>query len=113
MPRAPTGRPDVQWFKTNYPNQIEPHSINKPTPSGESCIHLTAYNSDQAGAVEVLRRFMNSGGRFSAPARNPRGANPTALAVNILRGNVEAVRSMLEVRLCDADARKFECIGMR
>ena len=86
---------DVQWFKINYPNQIEPHSVNGKTPSGESCVHLSAYNSDQKSAVEVLRRFMNSGGRFNAPSRNPRGANPTPLAVNVLRGNLGAVEAML------------------
>ena len=98
--RCPSPQPaDVQWFKDNYPNQIEPHSVNGKTPSGESCIHLSAYNSDQTSAVEVLRRYMNSGGRFNAPARNPTGANPTALAVNILRGNVDAVKAMLMVGL--------------
>ena len=86
---------DVQWFKTNYPNFIEPHSVNQATPLGESCAHLSAFNSDQTAAVEVLRRFLNSGGRFNNAARNKVGANPTALAVNIVRGNLEAVELLV------------------
>lgn len=87
---------DVQWFKTNYPNFIEPHSVNQATPMGESCAHLSAFNDDQKAAEEVLRRYLNSGGRFSSAGRNKAGANPTALAVNVLRGNVGAVKMLIE-----------------
>ncbi|GMI44565.1 hypothetical protein TrCOL_g2358 [Triparma columacea] len=86
---------DEQWFKQNYPNFIEPYVVNKVNPAGESCLHLAAKSSGP-GAVEVTRRFLNSGGRFNAKVRTKTGDNPIALAVHIEYGNYEAVKMMLE-----------------
>jgi hypothetical protein len=76
---------------------IEPHSVNKlHAETRETCAHLAAYNSDQAGNVEIIRRFLNSGGRITEPLRVETGRNPTPMAVNVMEGNLDAVRMMLE-----------------
>ncbi|GMH70115.1 hypothetical protein TrRE_jg9123 [Triparma retinervis] len=86
---------DQLWFKQNYPNAIEPYVVNKVNSAGESCLHLVAKSSGP-GAVEVTRRFINSGGRFNAKMRTKTGDNPTALAVHVEYGNYDAMQLMLE-----------------
>ena len=86
---------DSQWFSNNYPNAIEPYVVNRVNEKGESCLHLAA-KSSSVGAVEVTRRFLNSGGRFNAKVKTATDDNPTALAVNVEYGNYDAIKIMLE-----------------
>ena len=86
---------NLDWFQKNYPNMIEPFVVNKLTANGESCAHLLA-KSGSKDTMEVTRYFLKSGGRANSVTNVPNGANPTALAINVMRNNYDVVELMLE-----------------
>ena len=69
--------------------------VNKLTANGESCAHLLA-KSGSKDTMEVTRYFLKSGGRANSVTNVPNGANPTALAINVMRNNYDVVELMLE-----------------